>query len=47
MMIAAHFLQRPFGWQVGVVLMLWPAMWAGALFLVALIADIRRQLLDS
>jgi hypothetical protein len=43
-MSAAEFLQGPLGWQLAVVVLLWPAMWAGALLLGALIADVRRQL---
>jgi len=43
-MSVSEFLQGPIGWQVAVIVLLWPAIWAGALFLGALIADVRRQL---
>jgi len=43
-MSVAGFLQGPFSWQVAVLVLLWPAIWAGALFLGTLIADVQRQL---
>jgi len=42
-MSATEFLQLPKGVIVLVVVMLWPAIWAGALMIVALAGDLRRQ----
>jgi len=36
-------LQLPPGVKTLVAVMLWPALWAGALFLIALAGDLRRQ----
>jgi hypothetical protein len=38
-----NFLRLPFGVQIGVVAMLWPAIWAAALMGIALTADFRRR----
>jgi hypothetical protein len=43
-MSVAEFVHGPLGWQLAVIVLLWPAIWAGALLLGALVADVRRQL---
>ena len=42
-MSANAFLHLPPAVQLGVVLMLWPAIWAGALLTVAFAGDLIRQ----
>jgi hypothetical protein len=37
------FLQLPLGVKVAFVVLLWPAIWAGALMAVALAGDVIRQ----
>ena len=41
-MNASDFLRLPPGVKILVVVMLWPAIWAGAAFVVAFIGDVRR-----
>jgi hypothetical protein len=42
-MSSADFLLLPFGARVLFALMLWPAIWAGALLIGALAEDLERQ----
>jgi hypothetical protein len=42
-MVASDFLRLPPGVMTLVVVMLWPAIWAGALLVVALAGDVIRQ----
>ena len=42
-MTVADFLRLPLGVGVGVVLLLWPAIWAAALILYSLYGDLIRK----
>jgi hypothetical protein len=39
----AEFFKLPAGVQIGVLVMLWPAIWAGMLITFALMRDVGRQ----
>jgi len=39
----AEFFKLPMGVQIGVLVMLWPAIWAGMLLTFALMRDVARQ----
>jgi hypothetical protein len=42
-MSAVDFLQLPTGVKIVFIVMLWPAIWAGGLLVVALAGDVRRR----
>jgi hypothetical protein len=39
----AEFFKLPAGVQIGVLVLLWPAIWAGMLIAFALMGDVRRR----